>query len=159
MGGRQGVCGNCFVSDRNLHQLNCFYKTAFLVAPSFLRWEFHDKRKLMSFSLLLSWCAESDISLTKVIKIWRAITVCIFILLQSHGVLWVYPWKNEWRFCFCGSATRRNSILFIFVLILQFIAIRAKKTYIICRKDRPGNFGEPPISDNLWVCWCLDTKL
>lgn len=86
----------------------------------------------------------------KVIKIWRTITVYIFILLQSHEVVCVYFWKNELRFCFCGSATRRNSILFIFVLILQFIAIRVKKTYIICKKDRHGHFGEPPISDRTY---------
>lgn len=37
--------------------------------------------------------------------------------------------------------------LLAFVLAVQFIAIRTNKTYITCEIDRPGNLGEPPISD------------
>lgn len=53
-----------------------------------------------------------------------------FVNKKQHLFLWI-----------------RNSILLAFVLTLQFIAIRANKTCIICKIDRPGDLGEPPVSD------------
>lgn len=44
-----------------------------------------------------------------------------------------------------------------FVLTLQFIAIRANKTYIICKIGRPGDLGEPPISDR--TCGHVDVQI
>lgn len=41
----------------------------------------------------------------------------------------------------------RNGIWLAFVLTVQFIAIRANKTCIKCKIERPVNLGEPPISD------------
>lgn len=41
----------------------------------------------------------------------------------------------------------RDGIWLAFVLPVQFIAIKANKTYIKCKIDRPVNCGEPPISD------------
>lgn len=53
-----------------------------------------------------------------------------FVNKKQHLFLWV-----------------RNSIWLAFVLTVQFIAIRANKTYIKCKIDRPVNLGEPPIPD------------
>lgn len=53
-----------------------------------------------------------------------------FVNKKQHLFLWI-----------------RNGIWLAFVLTVQFIAIRANKTYIKCKIDRLVNLGEPPISD------------
>lgn len=76
---------------------------------------------------------------------------CVFIffekITEAFGFVDQQHFVNKKQHLFLWI---RNSILLAFVLALPFIAIRANKTSIICKIDRPGDLGEPPISDKTY---------
>lgn len=77
----------------------------------------------------------------------------------SCNFVCLYSLKKQLKLLVQQDLWIRNSILLAFVLTSQFIAIRAKnKTYIICKIDRPGNLGEPLISDRTVVRYKVITR-